>query len=102
MALRRQRGLPPYTRLVKLVYSSTNAKRAQEEAERLARQLRHRIEDMGIAGADIYQCAASFIARLRGRYRWQVVVRGSDPAAAVAGVSLPPGWTVDVDPVSLL
>jgi primosomal protein N' (replication factor Y) len=101
-AQRRERGLPPYSRLVRLVYSATNEKKAQDEAERVARLLRQRIADVPIAGADVYQCAACFVARQRGHYRWQVVVSGSDPAAALAGVGLPPGWTVDVDPVSLL
>ncbi len=101
-AQRRQHGLPPYSRLIKMTYGATNEKKAQGEAERVALLLGQRIADMGIAGTDVYQCAACFVARLRGRYRWQVVVRGADPAAALAGVGLPPGWTVDVDPVSLL
>jgi primosomal protein N' (replication factor Y) len=46
--------------------------------------------------------APCFIERIRGRYRWQIVLRGPDPARVVAGLPLPIGWQVDVDPVSLL
>ena len=102
MAQRSQKGLPPFTRLVRLVYANSNEGRAKEEAERVARELRQRISEKGLVGNDVMFCASCFVARLRGRYRWQVVVRGANPRAAVAGLSLPPGWVVDVDPVSLL
>ena len=101
MAERRQRGLPPFSRLVRLTYAASNEERVQEEAERVSGFLRRRIADMGLANTDVLFCAPCFVARLRGRWRWQVVLRGPDPKAALAGVHLPPGWTVDVDPVSL-
>jgi primosomal protein N' (replication factor Y) len=102
MAERRQRGLPPFSRLISVTYAASNEDRAQEEAERVSRFLRRRMTDMGLANTDVLSCAPCFVAKLRGRYRWQVVLRGPDPRSALAGVHLPPGWTVDVDPVSLL
>jgi primosomal protein N' (replication factor Y) (superfamily II helicase) len=102
IAERRSTGLPPFTRLVRLLYANVNAEKAHEEAERVAGFLKRRIADQGLAGVDILYSAPCFIARLRGRYRWQVVVRGADPVAAVAGLRLLPGWIADVDPVSLL
>ena len=44
----------------------------------------------------------AFIPRIRGKFRWQIVVRGDDPAQLLAQVSVPQGWIVDIDPVSLL
>jgi len=102
IALRREQRLPPFANLVKLVYLHTNARRAQEEAERMARLLRERITRLGLTKTDVMACAPGFVSRLRGRYRWQVVVRGDDPRRLLAGLSLPPGWSLDVDPVSLL
>jgi primosomal protein N' (replication factor Y) len=43
-----------------------------------------------------------FFRRVQGRYRWQIVLRGVDPAALLQPVALPRGWRVDVDPTSLL
>jgi hypothetical protein len=43
-----------------------------------------------------------FFGRLRGRFRWQIILRGKDPSCLLADVSLPQGWVVDVDPVGLL
>jgi len=42
-----------------------------------------------------------FFTRLRGQSRWQILLRGAEPAAAVPE-ELPEGWVVDVEPVSLL
>ena len=47
----------------------------------------------------------AFLERLRGRYRWQVILRSPDPRPALralAGADLPHGWSVDVDPASTL
>jgi primosomal protein N' (replication factor Y) len=44
----------------------------------------------------------AFLARLRGRWRWQVVVRGQNPTELLAEVALTRGWTLDIDPVTLL
>jgi primosomal protein N' (replication factor Y) len=43
-----------------------------------------------------------FFSRVQGQYRWQIVVRGAQPAALLRDVALPWGWRVDVDPVNLL
>jgi primosomal protein N' (replication factor Y) len=46
--------------------------------------------------------APMFFARIRGRYRWQIVLRGSDPARLLDDFPLPQGWVVNVDPMTLL
>ena len=42
-----------------------------------------------------------FFPRQRGWLRWQIVLRGADPASIVPD-DLPEGWSIAVDPVSLL
>jgi len=64
--------------------------------------LRQKRDSLGLPNLDIRGPAPAFIPRLRGRYRWQVLLRGDNPNELLAQVSLPQGWTVDVDPVSLL
>lgn len=46
--------------------------------------------------------APSFMHKLRNRYRWQLLLRGTDLAPLLAQLPLPPGWTLDIDPVSML
>jgi hypothetical protein len=38
----------------------------------------------------------------RGEYRWQVIVRSSDPAALLRRIPIPLGWRLDIDPMDLL
>jgi hypothetical protein len=40
--------------------------------------------------------------RARGRERWQIVLRGDRFARVLDRLGLAHGWTIDVDPVSLL
>jgi primosomal protein N' (replication factor Y) len=101
IAHRRRAGYPPFTRLVRLVHSHASYERGLEEASRLAAELRTRRDAAGRAEPDILGPGRPYIARVRGRYRWQVLLRGRDPASLVAPVRLGEGWTVDVDPVSL-
>ncbi len=102
LAFRREQGYPPYRRLAKLLYEDASPSRAQAEAEALAELLRDALTRRGIPATDLIGPAPPFFARLRGRYRWQVLLRHSDPAEFLRSLQIPPGWRVDVDPVSVL
>ena len=99
---RRIQRLPPFSRLIRLLYAHTNAGRCEREAQRLARALRHQREVWGLAEVDLLGPAPAYPARVRGRYRWHLLLRGNDPRLLLDKVELPQGWTVDVDPVSVL
>src|SRR3990172_5045006 len=73
LALRRSLDYPPFRRLVKFTYQHRTQEVAQAEAERLAGLLRARLDDQQ---ADLIGPVPSFYARLRGEYRWMVVLRG--------------------------
>jgi primosomal protein N' (replication factor Y) len=97
---RRDLGYPPFRRLVRLVYAHTSARAAEEAATRLARQLQAALTSMGSSG-ELIGPAPCFFERQAGRVRWQVLIRGPHPLDALPD-SLPDGWQVDVDPVSVL
>jgi primosomal protein N' (replication factor Y) len=102
LAFRQEHGYPPFARLAKLVYVHQNQKRCQEEAEKLHRILGNKIARLGLPGVDLIGPAPCFFGRLRGKYRWQIVVRASDPQALLRDVIFPHGWRVDIDPVNTL
>jgi primosomal protein N' (replication factor Y) len=102
MAFRREQGYPPYRRLAKLIYEDTSRSRAQAEAQALARSLRDTLAQWDLPAADLIGPAPPFFARLRGRYRWQLLLRHANPAQILRTIQIPPGWRVDVDPVSVL
>jgi primosomal protein N' len=98
---RRAHGYPPFGRLVQLTLTHPNERWAREEALRMQRALAHRRVEMG-SDSDVVGPSPAYVPRLRGRWRWQILLRGRDPAALVRDFVLPPHWSVDVDPASLV
>jgi primosomal protein N' (replication factor Y) len=98
---RRQLRNPPFSRLVSLVYTHSNAVACRRGAEKLHRQLAERRDAAG-EDVDLIGPSPMFFGRLRGRYRWQIILRGTDPVRLLSDLALPPGWVVDVDPIVLL
>jgi len=99
---RRQLRNPPFTRLACLVYSYTSDARCQQETERMKRLLTQEIDSRGIADIELIGPAPAFIHRLRGRFRWQLILRGSDLSEFLSGIAFPQGWAVDIDPLGLV
>ncbi len=102
IAFRREQGYPPFNRLIRLLYTHANDKRAQEEAARMYGVLSTRLAQRGLPALDLIGPVPAFFHRVRGGYRYQIILRGPDPHALVADLALPLGWRVDVDPVSVL
>ncbi len=99
---RRQLHNPPFTRLACLTYSHPNDALCQRETERMKQGLSQEIESQGIADIELIGPAPAFIHRLRGRFRWQLILRGSELSAFLSPIPFPQGWTVDIDPVGLV
>ena len=102
IAYRRQLHNPPFKQLASLVYSHTNDALGQKEATRVEKLLIEERDARGIADLTIIGPAPAFIHRLRGRFRWQLILRGSELSAFLSPVPLPAGWTIDIDPVSVV
>ena len=101
IAFRMEHGNPPFNRLIRLQYAHTNEALTERESLRLASLLRQERDGWGYSDIQVLGPVPSYPSRVRGRYRWQVVVRGPEPRKLIDGVTIPSGWTVDVDPVSL-
>jgi primosomal protein N' (replication factor Y) len=98
---RRIAGYPPFARLVRMTFTHPNARYAREEAMRMQKALSLRRAEFG-SDDEVIGPAPAYVPRVRGRWRWQLTIRGRDPASLVRGFVLPPNWSVDVDPGSLV
>jgi len=92
LAGRRTLGYPPFGRLVRLECRNRENARAEAEA-------RHQTTLVGPVPC--------FFSKLRGEYRWQIILRGPNPIEILQGQRFDPprglsGWRVEVDPISLL
>jgi primosomal protein N' (replication factor Y) len=101
IAFRRRQGDPPFSRITRLVYTHRNAAHCQEEAERVARVLEEERDRLGLPDTALFGPSPAVVQRVRGRYRWQIVVRSRDPLPLLSGLRLPQGWSVDIDAVTL-
>jgi primosomal protein N' (replication factor Y) len=102
LAYRADRGYPPYSQLARLVLQEPDGERASTEAQRLYDVLSLRVAQQGMPDVKLLGPAPCFVARLRGRYRWQIIVQAADVHPVLANLTLPAGWAVDVDPISTL
>lgn len=102
IAHRRRAGYPPFNRMVKLTYRHAKQEQALEEAARVANELRIARDSAGRAEPDVLGPTPAFIPRIRGEYRYQVLLRGRNPARLLEQVRLGDHWHVDVDPASLI
>jgi primosomal protein N' (replication factor Y) len=98
---RRELRNPPFRRLARLIFTHVNDARCQEEAEKMKRTLLEERNARGIADIELIGPAPVFIHRLRGRFRWQIIIRVSDAAAFLSSITLRRGWSLDIDPVGL-
>ncbi|MBV9281472.1 MAG: primosomal protein N' [Chloroflexi bacterium] len=107
MSFRRAAHYPPLARLVRFVYAHDDAAQCRRSAENLRSILEGGIARERLAGVEIIGPAPCFMARVKGRYFWQVIVRAAAGPEGGRDIHrlldyVPPGWTIDVDPVDLL
>jgi primosomal protein N' (replication factor Y) len=100
LGLRRQLRYPPFSRLVRLIFRHTSNTHAASETESMAGQIKDSIRSLE-QKIDLIGPAPCFFQKVRGLYRWHIILRGSDPGIVLPDL-LPDGWGLDMDPVSLL
>ncbi len=98
---RRQIGYPPFSQLVRLEVRHANASQAEKSAQDLAGQIHHWLRSEGKKATQVIGPVPPFFARLKGNYRWQIILRGPDPVSLLRGRQLR-GWRVEVNPPNLL
>jgi primosomal protein N' (replication factor Y) len=105
-------GYPPFTRLALARVSGSDEKRVAGETRRLAAALKKAIQQDEQFGTlvQILGPAPAGVSRLKGRYRWQMLLKSyGRPALAAALQHLRRLWahppyldlTLDIDPANL-
>lgn len=103
LAFRREQRYPPFKRLALLLYQGPGQQGSAEAARQLTNRLRQHIARQGIPAVEVLGPTPSYIRRIRNQYRWHVLLRAQNPASVLRPfLPLPPGWRVDIDPVTLL
>jgi primosomal protein N' (replication factor Y) len=98
---RRELHYPPFSRLVRLEFRHRDPERAEASANALAGQIQTWLREEDRRETELVGPVPCFFSRIGGLYRWQLVLRGPDPASLLKGRALG-DWRVEVNPPSLL
>ncbi len=105
---RAEHGYPPFGQMARMVYSAFNDEKCEQVANVMARHLRQRAERLSNGGEldgailDVIGPAPCFVHKIRGKYRWQIILRGDNLSPLLDGLDMGTGWLLDVDPMSVL
>lgn len=108
LELRKDLDYPPFSKLGLLVYRAKDEKKARTAAEKAAEVLR---KDAGKYGVEVVGPAPAGIFKLRGHYRFQVLLKAAKPQSirqllqmVESKLEIPSGVfrVVDLDPQSML
>ncbi|PIU41109.1 MAG: primosomal protein N' [Candidatus Omnitrophica bacterium CG07_land_8_20_14_0_80_42_15] len=104
---RRELGLPPFYHMARITLQGRNNAYALDAAEKLSSAIRESFKDKHIF---VLGPVPAIVSKLRGRYRWNIMIKGKDPFRLneclkkilsnykiVKGV----GAIVDVDPLTM-
>ena len=76
LPLRRQFCYPPFSRLIGLHFSSLKREEGKKAVAEIGARARELARTLAGGKADVIGPAESPLARIRGRYRWQLLLRG--------------------------
>jgi len=108
LPLRKDAGYPPYTEIVRILISHPDAERTKNAAEKARDRLAPMASEFGV---ELLGPAPCPIERVRGRWRWQLLLKCREVKELTRVVawarervaqSSPVRVTLDVDPASLL
>ncbi|MEO8082596.1 MAG: primosomal protein N', partial [Ardenticatenales bacterium] len=103
IAFRAQHGYPPWRPLWRLLWVTEQGDAAAlPAATAYAQALRDAALRLGLPYTDVLGPAPAFFHRLRGRYRWQILLSSPEGYTLLAAAPPPGGWRVDVDAVDVL
>ncbi|MCJ7520598.1 MAG: primosomal protein N', partial [Anaerolineaceae bacterium] len=98
---RRELRYPPFTRMVRFECRDTNSDKAQQAAIELFSQLERLVSASSDKTFELSGLTPPYFAKRGGLFRWQVILKGTDPAKLLKDEFFS-GIRVEVDPPSLL
>lgn len=94
---------PPFSQIIKLIFKHKNRYASETEAERLT----EKIINLNLKNIQVLGPAPAYIPKIRNNYIWQIILKLNSKKEAEKEKNLlikniPEGWTIDVNPESLL
>lgn len=93
---------PPYSRIAHLVFTHVNNTNCQKHASEASKNLRRILRDNDLGNIEILGPAPGMPKKLRGKYRWHILIRGTNIHRLLNQYSAKSLCVVDVDPMHVL
>ena len=98
---RRELQYPPFSRVIRFETRDLDQQTAKKRAVILAAQLSEKMAESADKSLKLIGPAPPYFGKRSGYYRWQIIIKGSQPELVVPLVNLQ-DWRVDVNPPNLL
>lgn len=94
---RKKYSIPPFGRLIRLVFSHPDEKTCQEESDEIARKIKPFLKQEHLLGPN-----PTFRAKRHNKFSYQIMIKFEKLPIELKNIleNLPSGWIVDVDPIS--
>jgi len=99
---RRELGYPPFLKIIRLEIRDRNPKTAEKKASVYAASLKGWIEQEGYRSTRLVGPTPAYFSKIRGEWRWQILIKGPNPLKLVRDHLPSPEWIVEVDPPVIL
>lgn len=99
---RRKFGYPPFRRMALLTFTHTNYDVCCQQAKEAVQIITKEKMRTGLIQLRLIGPNPSYISRYKGRYQWQIIIVGNQLSEFISSINLPKGWSVDIDPVSVI
>jgi primosomal protein N' len=103
LEFRRRQRYPPFARLIRYSVRRNSDEECAAASDELAREIARHARNARVQ-VELLGPIPAFAYRIGGLYQWQLVVRASADGIEqlLDGLPAPPGWAVDIDPISVL
>ena len=102
LEFRRDLGYPPFLKIIRLEIRDKNPNSAEKKAGVYAATLQGWIEREGFRSTRLVGPTPAYFSKIRGEWRWQILVKGPNPLALIRNHHPGPEWIVEVDPPVIL
>ena len=99
---------PPYSKIIRLIKHDINNSSCERDAFSLFELLKSQQSEWGLDDTDILGPTPAFPSRIKGHYRWQILLRGNRPESLLDTIEfrelphsmkISKDWSVDVNPL---
>ena len=102
ISYRRELGYPHFVNMVRLEVRDRDYKAGENKARSYGAALQGWIDAEGYRSTHLVGPTPPYFAKIRGEYRWQLLVKGPDPVKLVRDHSPGPEWIIEVNPPVIL